>query len=170
MANYQRIKGYITDISKGETQASKHFLQISFHTDDKHENDSGYHNIKMWFTPGSLQYDQDKIKRLLEIAKVPPAPAPTTIDAAMAQLCIPQMVALEIPIHVTPNVNPNNGKTQAQYDVGYIPKEQDLSNSGFAGFQDILAERMAAIKAQSQVDEVQIIPDDTVLYSDIDIF
>jgi hypothetical protein len=168
MANYDVINGAITGAEAKETSSGKAYLNISFFTDDVHENDSGYHDIKMWFTSGSLEYDQKKIKLLREYAGLPEIDPPTTINGAIEQLMDEALVCLEIPINVSPNENPTTGKVYAQYDVGYKPKVASEAGA-FAGFQDVLAQRLAKLKGQKNTSvDTDSVP--VSVYDDEDVF
>jgi C1A family cysteine protease len=148
MAAHTTIHGNITDIAKRETQTGKEYLGIDFDTTQEHENDNGFHEIRMWFTSNSMTYDLDKVMRILEIAGLPAIVDINTIDDAIETLAQPEIVYLEIPINVSPNENPISGKVYAQYDVGFLQKDKQDKSSAFSGFQDILKQRMAAVAEQ----------------------
>ena len=147
MADYGRIKGYIEDIFEGETANGKEYLGIKFYTQDPHDYDTNIHEIRWWFSAGALEITQDKIKRLLAKAGIEYNGAmPKTVKAALKILSNEKLAALEIPITVSPNEY--EGKTRAQYDLGWDGSE-NVVQSGFSKFSDLVGERLAAIKAMA---------------------
>lgn len=145
MAEYANIEGYIEDIYEGETQNEKTYLGIKFYTEDYHDYDNGRYEIRWWFTsPAAKEITQDKVKRLLGMAGIEYKGAPpTTVKAALKLLSNEKLAALKIPVTVQPNEY--EGKTRAQYDLGWDGSES-VVQSGFSGFADLVAERLAGIK------------------------
>lgn len=148
MASYTTIRGYIEDIYEAETDKGKSYLGIRFYTNDPHDNDTGYHDINLWFTTDkAIEIAQDKIDRLASIAGVALKGAkPKTAAAAVKMLSREEFVALEIPITVQPDEF--EGKLRARYDIGWTGEPKGFVQSGFDRFKDQLAERMKEIKGQ----------------------
>jgi hypothetical protein len=165
-----QITGYIEDIYSGESQMGTPFLNIKFHTNDTVENDNGYYNIRWYYTAKTVDMNVEKTDRILQIAGVPKTLDAKSVESAMKVLCIPEIVALEVPISVKQNTY--EGKTSPQYDIGW-PKGEDMAkDSGFAAFKDLVAERMAKVKVTkvpktSDMPEITVISEDTPTYDDI---
>lgn len=147
MSNYTNITGYIEDIYEGKTANDKSYLGIRFYTQDQHENDTGRHEIRWWFTANTVELNRDKIGRLMKIAGVAgTVPAKPTIAGTLKLLSKEEFAALKIPITV--QVDEYEDKLRAQYDLGWDDSE-NVVRSGFSSFQNLVADRLAAIKGQA---------------------
>ena len=154
MPNYDTITGYIEDIYEGETSTGKEFLGIKFYTEEAHDNDSGYHEIRWWFTTkAAVEISQEKVQRLFEFAGIEFSQKPvTTVKTALKALSREEFVALEINITVQPNEY--EGRVRAQYDLGWTGEAMGFVQSGFNKFAEIREQRMAAIKATGKAPAV----------------
>jgi hypothetical protein len=149
MASYTQITGYIEDIYEGETKNGTPYLGIRFYTQDEHDNDTGNYEIKWWFSKNSVQYDVEKVFRLLEMTDppivLPENQKPNTIKNALKALMREELAALEIPVSVQPNEY--NDRVYAQYDLGWFgPVQHVPDEKGFGKFADKIAERLKDLK------------------------
>jgi hypothetical protein len=175
MPQYDSIQGYIQDIYEGETSTGKEFLGISFYTEEQHDNDAGYHETKRWFTtPAAIEISQEKVERLFKFAEIEyKSKPPTTVKAALKILAREEFVAL--PINITVQPNEYEGKVRAQYDLGWTGEAAGLVQSGFTKYQDLLEQRMAAVKAAGKApvivrtETAVSSPGDAAVYDDDDI-
>lgn len=149
MAAYINITGYIEDIYEGETINGKEYLGIKFYTQDAHDHDNGHHEIRWWFSSDAAQkISSEKIVRLLKMAEVPHKEGleVKTVQAGLKLLSNEKLAALKIPVTVTENEY--EGKIKAQYDLGWSG-EENVKQSGFTKFSDLVAERLAEIKSKA---------------------
>jgi hypothetical protein len=147
MANYDAITGYIEKIYEGATSSGKEYLGIKFYTNDAHQNES-YPEIKLWFSSQKAkEISQEKIERLFDFAGIPfTGKKPATVKEAVNVLAREEFVAL--PIQITVQPNEWEGVIRAQYDVGWLSGgDYGVVEDGLNKFADLLAERMAEIKA-----------------------
>lgn len=141
MANYKQIEGYIEDIYIEQTSNGNDALFIKFFSEEA-EN---FPVIRWVFTPATLKFLPEKVERLCKIANVPYTPIQSA-QAALKLLSRKELIALEIPISVSPNTY--EGVTREQYDIGWGGNNVGTrATSAFASFADEAQAQIDAIKA-----------------------
>lgn len=152
--DFEAITGNMIEAVDGKSaKKGTPFLGIRFETEEDHEGDTGRgHQIDLYFSEGSIQYTQEKIDRLFEIAGLPaPKPKPKTPKAAIAQLKKHPEEFLYLEIPITVRLEEYNDKERARYDLGFVnDPDANVEGKAFssAKMQALLEKKRAEAKAK----------------------